>query len=118
MHNRTAGIIGTGKIGIATMRILKGFGMKLLAYEHYPSNQALEFRTEYVDLKTLHAHADVISLHCPLTPENHYLLNKEAFDQMKKGMMIVNIRRGGLIDPPAAIEALKQQKIGSLGMDV
>ncbi|WP_159567496.1 2-hydroxyacid dehydrogenase [Budvicia diplopodorum] len=118
MHNRTAGIIGTGKIGIATMRILKGFGMKLLAFDPYPSPQAQELGAEYVDLKTLYANSDVISLHCPLTPENHYLLNKAAFDQMKNGVMIVNTSRGGLIDSPAAIEALKQQKIGSLGMDV
>lgn len=118
MHNRTAGIIGTGKIGIATMRILKGFGMKLLAFDPYPSTQALELGAEYVDLKTLYANSDVISLHCPLTPENHHLLNQTAFDQMKKGVMIINTSRGGLIDSPAAIEALKQQKIGSLGMDV
>ncbi|CFQ84485.1 D-lactate dehydrogenase [Yersinia frederiksenii] len=118
MHNRTAGIIGTGKIGVATMRILKGFGMRLLAFDPYPSEQALELGAEYVDLKTLYAESDVISLHCPMTPENHHLLNKQAFDQMKNGVMIINTSRGGLIDSTAAIEALKQQKIGSLGMDV
>ncbi|MCD1126947.1 2-hydroxyacid dehydrogenase [Jinshanibacter sp. LJY008] len=118
MHNRTAGIIGTGKIGIATMRILKGFGMRLLAFDPYPSPQALDLGAEYVDLKTLYARSDVISLHCPLTPENHHLLNAAAFEQMKDGVMIINTSRGGLIDSPAAIEALKKQKIGSLGMDV
>ncbi|MEQ9911550.1 2-hydroxyacid dehydrogenase [Pectobacterium polaris] len=118
MHNRTAGIIGTGKIGIATMRILKGFGMRLLAFDPYPNPQALELGAEYVDLKTLYANADVISLHCPLTPENHHLLNQAAFAQMKNGVMIVNTSRGGLIDSQAAIDALKQQKIGALGMDV
>ncbi|GKX61819.1 lactate dehydrogenase [Pragia fontium] len=118
MHNRTAGIIGTGKIGVATMRILKGFGMRLLAFDPYPSAQALELGAEYVDLPTLYAESDVISLHCPLTPENHHLLNAEAFNQMKNGVMIINTSRGGLIDSPAAIDALKQQKIGSLGMDV
>ncbi len=118
MHQRTAGIIGTGKIGIATMRILKGFGMKLLAFDPYPNPQALELGAQYVDLQTLYAQSDVISLHCPLTPENHHLLNASAFAQMKDGVMIVNTSRGGLIDSQAAIDALKQQKIGSLGMDV
>ncbi|SQI40777.1 D-lactate dehydrogenase [Leminorella richardii] len=118
MHNRTAGIIGTGKIGVALMRILKGFGMRLLAFDPYPSAQALELGVEYVDLKTLYQESDVISLHCPLTPENHHLLNAAAFEQMKDGVMVINTSRGGLIDSPAAIEALKKQKIGSLGMDV
>lgn len=118
MHGRTAGIIGTGKIGVATMRILKGFGMHLLAYDPYPSQAALELGAEYVDLKTLYAKSDVISLHCPMTPENHHLLNKQSFEQMKDGVMIINTSRGGLIDSTAAIDALKQQKIGSLGMDV
>lgn len=118
MHNRTAGVIGTGNIGLATLRILQGFGMKLLAYDPYPSAQALELTIEYVDLKTLYAQSDVITLHCPLTPENHHLLNAEAFTMMKDGVMIINTSRGGLIDSAAAIEALKQQKIGALGMDV
>lgn len=118
MHNRTAGVIGTGKIGVAAMRILKGFGMRLLAFDPYPSAQALELGAEYVDLKTLFAQSDVITLHCPLTPENHHLLNREAFAQMKDGVMIINTSRGGLIDSQAAIEALKLQKIGALGMDV
>ncbi|MCU5775620.1 2-hydroxyacid dehydrogenase [Erwiniaceae bacterium BAC15a-03b] len=118
MHGRTAGVIGTGKIGIAAMRILKGFGMRLLAFDPYPSPQALELGAEYVDIKTLFRQSDVISLHCPLTPENHHLLNASAFEQMKDGVMIINTSRGGLIDSQAAIDALKQQKIGSLGMDV
>ena len=118
MHNRTAGIIGTGKIGIAIMRILKGFGMNLVAYDPYPNQNALDLGAEYADLHTLYSSSDVITLHCPLTPENHHLLNKDAFNQMKDGVMIINTSRGGLIDSPAAIEALKQQKIGSLGMDV
>jgi D-lactate dehydrogenase len=118
MHGKTAGIVGTGKIGVATMRILKGFGMKLLAFDPYPSEAALELGVEYVDLKTLFSQSDVISLHCPLTPENYHLLNQSAFDQMKDGVMVINTSRGGLIDSQAAIEALKSQKIGALGMDV
>ena len=118
MHGRTAGVVGTGKIGLATLRILKGFGMRLLAFDPYPNPQVLELGVEYVDLKTLFNEADVISLHCPMTPENHHLLNKAAFEQMKDGVMIINTSRGGLIDSQAAIDALKLQKIGSLGMDV
>ncbi|EOC8568793.1 2-hydroxyacid dehydrogenase [Salmonella enterica subsp. enterica serovar Rissen] len=96
MHGKTAGVIGTGKIGVA----------------------ALDLGVEYVDLQTLFAESDVISLHCPLTPENYHLLNHAAFDQMKNGVMVINTSRGALIDSQAAIEALKNQKIGSLGMDV
>ena len=118
MHGRTAGIIGTGKIGLATLRILKGFGMRLLAFDPYPNPQALELGATYVDIKTLFRESDVISLHCPLTPENNHLLNMAAFQQMKDGVMIINTSRGGLIDSQAAIDALKMQKIGSLGMDV
>ncbi|MCE0491570.1 2-hydroxyacid dehydrogenase [Pantoea sp. Mb-10] len=118
MYNKTAGIIGTGKIGLAALRILKGFGMRLLAYDPYPAEAARALCAEYVDLHTLFAQSDVITLHCPMTPENHHLLNAEAFSQMKDGVMIINTSRGGLIDSQAAIDALKQQKIGSLGMDV
>ncbi|OON41163.1 2-hydroxyacid dehydrogenase [Izhakiella australiensis] len=118
MHGRTAGIIGTGKIGLATLRILNGFGMRLLAYDPYPNPQVLAPGAEYVDLATLFNQSDVISLHCPLTPENQHLLNASAFAQMKDGVMIINTSRGALIDSKAAIEALKMQKIGSLGMDV
>ncbi|KGT88884.1 lactate dehydrogenase [Erwinia typographi] len=118
MHGRTAGVVGTGKIGLATLRILKGFGMRQLAFDPWPNPQVLELGAEYVDIKTLFQQADVISLHCPLTPENHHLLNMSAFEQMKDGVMIINTSRGGLIDSKAAIDALKQQKIGALGMDV
>lgn len=118
MHGRTAGIIGSGKIGLAALRILKGFGMRLLVSDPYPNPLALELGAEYVDLATLFRQADVISLHCPLTPENHHLLNAAAFAQMKDGVMIINTSRGGLIDSQAAIDALKTQKIGALAMDV
>ncbi|MBF6637181.1 2-hydroxyacid dehydrogenase [Rouxiella silvae] len=118
MHQRTVGIIGTGKIGVAAMRILKGFGMRIVAFDPYPSPLALELGAEYVDLDTLYAQSDIISLHCPLTAENHHLLNQKSFSKMKDGVMIINTSRGALLDASAAIEALKQQKIGALGMDV
>ncbi len=118
MYQRTAGIVGTGKIGLAALRILKGFGMRLLAFDPYPNPLALELGAEYVDLATLYAESDVISLHCPLTAENHHMLNQDSFSQMKDGVMIINTSRGALLDASAAIDALKQQKIGALGMDV
>lgn len=118
MYGKTAGVIGTGKIGVAALRILKGFGMRLLAFDPYPSAAALELGVEYVDLPTLFAQSDVISLYCPLTEDNYHLLNRSSFEQMKDGVMIINTSRGGLVDSQAAIEALKTQKIGALGMDV
>lgn len=118
MHGKTAGVIGTGKIGVAALRILKGFGMRLLASDPYPSAAALELGVEYVDLPTLFANSDVITLHCPLMSDNYHLLNRDSFAQMKDGVMIINTSRGGLVDSQAAIEALKTQKIGALGMDV
>ncbi|KGD73082.1 lactate dehydrogenase [Tatumella morbirosei] len=118
MHGKTAGIIGTGKIGLATLRILKGFGMRLLASDPYPSQQALDLQVEYTDIPTLLEQSDIISLHCPLNSANHHLLDAAAFSRMKDGVMIINTSRGGLIDSQAAIDALKQQKIGALGMDV
>ncbi|GAA4502791.1 2-hydroxyacid dehydrogenase [Pseudaeromonas paramecii] len=118
MHGKTAGIIGTGKIGIATLRILKGFGMKLLVSDPYVNPAAVELGAEYVDVDTLLRQSDVISLHCPLFKENYHLLNAEAFAKMKPGVMIINTSRGGLLDSVAAIDALKQGKIGALGLDV
>lgn len=118
MHNRTAGVIGTGKIGLAMIRILKGFGMTILAYDPYPSDTAVELGAQYVSLDDLYAKSDVITLHCPMSPENYHLLNAESFNKMKKGVMIINTSRGGLLDATAAIDALKQAKIGALGMDV
>lgn len=118
MHGKTAGIIGTGKIGIATMRILKGFGMELLAYDPFKNPQVEELGGQYVSLDELYARSHIISLHCPATPENYHLLNETAFNKMRDGVMIINTSRGALIDSQAAIEALKRQKIGALGMDV
>ncbi|CCG87325.1 2-hydroxyacid dehydrogenase [Erwinia piriflorinigrans] len=118
MHGRTAGVVGTGKIGLAVLRILKGFGMRLLAFDPWPNPLAVELGAEYVDIETLFSQSDVITLHCPLSEENHHLLNESAFAEMKQGVMVINTSRGGLIDSQAAIEALKQQKIGALGMDV
>lgn len=118
MHGKTVGVIGTGKIGLAALRILKGFGVRLLVNDPYQNPAAIELGAEYVDLDTLFRQSDIISLHCPLFKENYHLLNQEAFAKMKDGVMIINTSRGGLLDSNAAIEALKSSRIGALGLDV
>lgn len=115
---KTIGVIGSGKIGVAAMRIFKGLGMNILCFDPYENPQAIELGATYCSLDTLFAQSDIISLHCPLTPENKHLLNEQAFNQMKDGVMIINTSRGKLLDSAAAIEALKKGKIGALGLDV
>ncbi|UPR59554.1 2-hydroxyacid dehydrogenase [Vibrio sp. ED004] len=117
-HGKTVGVIGSGKIGLATMRILKGLGMNILCYDPYPNPLAIELGAKYVELDELYQESDVISLHCPMSKENYHLLDATAFGKMKDGVMIVNTSRGELLDSTAAIEALKQSKIGALGLDV
>ncbi|WP_299141592.1 2-hydroxyacid dehydrogenase [uncultured Vibrio sp.] len=117
-HGKTVGVIGSGKIGLATMRILKGLGMNILCYDPYPNPLAVELGAKYVELDELYQASDVISLHCPMSKENYHLLDATAFEKMKDGVMIVNTSRGELLDSTAAIEALKQSKIGALGLDV
>ncbi len=117
-HGRTAGIIGTGKIGLATIRILRGLGMNVLCYDPYPNPAVNELGANYTDLESLIEQSDVISLHCPMTKENFHLLDANAFSKMKQGVMIINTSRGELLDSAAAIEGLKSGRIGALGLDV
>lgn len=119
LHGRTAGLIGTGKIGRLTARILKGFGMEVLAYDVYPDEEwATDQGTTYVPLDELLARADVVSLHTPLTPETHYLINERTLASMKDGAYLINTSRGALVDTSALIEALKQKKLGGVALDV
>lgn len=118
MFGKTVGVIGTGKIGLATIKILLGFGCKVLAFDPYPNQAVIDLGVEYVSLETLYPQCDIISLHCPLTKDNHHLLNNVSFNQMKQGVMVINTSRGGLLDALDAMEALKDGKIGSLGLDV
>jgi D-lactate dehydrogenase len=118
LHGKTVGIIGSGKIGIASMRIFKGFGCDILAYDPYPSKQAIELGVQYVELDEIYANSHIISLHCPLTDANKHLLNEESFQKMKDGVMIINTSRGALLNAQDAIQALKSGKIGGLGLDV
>ncbi len=116
LYQKTIGVIGTGAIGSAFCRIMLGFGCKILAYDPYP-NKGLK-DVEFVDLKVLLQESDIISLHCPLTPETHHLINADNIARMKKGVKIVNTSRGALIDTRAVIKGLKSAHIGSLAIDV
>lgn len=118
LHDRTVGVIGTGKIGFIFAEIMKGFGCKVLGYDLYPNPQFAEAGGRYVELPELLSSADVISLHCPLTPETRHLIDREAIALMKPGAMLINTSRGALVDTEAAIEGLKSRQIGALGLDV
>lgn len=115
LHQKTTGIIGTGKIGQAMIRIMKGFDMKVCAYDLYPSPNV---DVEYVDLPELFSKSDVISLHCPLTKDTRHIIDKQAIAQMKQGVYLVNTSRGALIDTNALIDGLLNRKIGGVGLDV
>lgn len=118
LNGRTIGIIGTGKIGQIVAQIMQGFGCRILAYDVRPNPACEAVGATYVNLPKLFSDADIITLHCPLTPETHHLINSEAIARMKKGVMLINTSRGGLIDTAAVIHGLKSQKIGSLALDV
>ena len=115
MHGKTVGIIGTGKIGRIFADICRGFGMNILAYDKFPApNSGLN----YVDLPELFSKSDIISLHCPMTPDTYHLINEKTIGMMKKGVNIINTSRGGLIDSEALIEGIKNKKVGSACLDV
>lgn len=119
IHGKTAGIIGTGKIGQIFAELLSGFGVRILAYDLYPNYEAAEkLNMQYVDLQTLFKESDIISLHCPLTPENHHLINAENIALMKDGVTVINTSRGKLINSSDLINGLKSGKIGAAGLDV
>lgn len=113
MHGKTVGVIGTGKIGRCFIDICKGFGMNVITYDVYPSGDY-----HYVTLDELFAQSDIISLHCPLTPETQHLINEESIAKMKKGVGIINTSRGGLIDANALLKGIQDRKIGSACLDV
>ena len=118
LHGKTVGIIGTGKIGAVVARILHGFGCELLGYDVMRNPECEEMGLQYVELPELFQRADIITLHCPLTPQTHHLIDTEAIALMKKGVVLINTSRGGLIDTRAVIRGLKSGKIGYLGLDV
>ena len=119
LHGKTAGIIGTGKIGQITCRILKGFGMRVLASDVYPNKQwAADNDVEYTDTASLARESDIISLHTPLTAQTDHLICGDFINMMKPGAMLVNVSRGRLVHTAALIEGLKSGKIGGVALDV
>lgn len=115
-YGKTAGIVGTGKIGAAMCRICHGFGMKVIAYDIY-QNPDLDF-VEYVDFDTLLANSDLISLHCPLTEENYHLINQDTIRKMKDEVILVNTSRGALIKTDDLIVGIRSRKFFGVGLDV
>ncbi len=115
LNHKVAGVVGTGKIGQAMIRILNGFQMQVLAYDPYPA-KGLE--AEYVSIEELMSRSDVISLHCPLTSETEHIVKKETIAMMKQGVYLINTSRGALIDTDALIDGLLQKKFGGVGLDV
>jgi D-lactate dehydrogenase len=119
MHGRTAGVIGTGKIGACLLVILHGFGCRLIAYNRSPRPELIDrLGVRFVELDELFAQADIISLHTPLTPETHHMINATAIAKMKPGVMLINTARGGIINTRALLDGLKSGTIGYAGLDV
>lgn len=115
-HHKTAGIIGTGKIGAAMCRICQGFGMRVIAYDLY-QNPDLDF-VEYVKLDELLEESDLISLHCPLTDDSYHMINSKTIKKMKDNVVLVNTSRGALIDTEDLIKGIREHKFHSIGLDV
>jgi D-lactate dehydrogenase len=118
LHGKTVGVIGTGNIGQAFCRILSGFGCRVLAYDVKESNELIREGIQYVSLNDLFVKADILSLHCPLNEKTRYMINDTTIKLMKRGVMLINTSRGGLVDTQTVIKGLKSGIIGSLGIDV
>ncbi|MEC3911283.1 2-hydroxyacid dehydrogenase [Sphingobium sp. CR2-8] len=119
LRGRTVGIVGTGKIGLNIARIMRGFDCRVIAYDPFPDAHALtEMGAAYVSWHELLDRSDIISLHCPLTPDTHHLVDADAIARMKAGVMLINTSRGGVVDTHAVIDGLKQRRIGYVGLDV
>lgn len=128
MVNKTIGIIGTGKIGQAMISVIRGLDMRVLLYDPYPVDEIVEKTTEaklrwggnvcYVNLDTLFKESDIISLHCPLTKDTHYIINKDSIDKMKDGVLLVNTSRGALVNTQDLLDGLANKKFGGVALDV
>ncbi len=118
LHGKTAGVVGTGQIGEQTARILHGFGCRLLGFDPTPNEACEALGLTYVDLPRLLGESDIVTLHCPLTPDTHHLIDAAAIREMKPGVMLINTSRGALVDTPAVVDGLKSGRVGYLGLDV
>jgi D-lactate dehydrogenase len=118
LHGQTVGIVGTGMIGLEVAKIMRGFGCHLLAHDVVPNPASEGVGVSYVPMDELISKSDIITLHCPLTPQTHHLIDRHATGRMKPGVMLINTSRGALIDTTAVIDGLKSGRIGYLGLDV
>jgi len=118
LHGKTVGVIGTGKIGTIFARIMAGFGCTLVGHDRYPGPAFEALGGRYVGVEELLACSDVVSLHCPLLPETHHIVDAAALARVKRGCVLVNTSRGGLVDTEAAVQALKSGQLGGLAIDV
>jgi D-lactate dehydrogenase len=118
LFRRTVGIVGTGQIGTVFARIMAGFGCRLVGFDQRPNPACQELGLRYVPLAELFAESDIVSLHCPLTPQTRRMIDAEALGRMRPGVTLINTSRGGVLDTRAVIEGLKSGRIGALGLDV
>jgi len=118
LHGTTVGVVGTGHIGRIFCGIMKGFGCTVIAHDVFPNDECKQLGVEYVPLDELYVRSDINSLHCPLTPDTHHMINAQSIAAMKPGVMIINTSRGALVDAVALIEGLKNGAVGSVGLDV
>ncbi len=119
LHGKTVGVIGTGRIGRVFIDICRGFGMKVLAYDKYPASDLADGENiRYVELDELLANSDIISLHCPLTEDTYHVINAEAIEKCKKGVVLLNTSRGALVDAEALLSGIKSRKVGAACLDV
>lgn len=118
VHGKAIGVLGTGNIGTSFCKIMLGFGCRVVAFDLMPNPELIKLGVAYLPKEEVFSCADILSLHCPLNESTHHIINAEAIARMKKGVMLVNTSRGGLIDTKAAIDALKSRQIGYLGLDV
>jgi D-lactate dehydrogenase len=118
LYGQTVGIIGTGRIGVEVAKIMHGFGCRLLAHDVAPNRECENMGVRYTELTELLKESDIVTLHCPLTPDTHHIIDAKALDLMKQGVVLINTSRGALIDTKAVIRGLKSGKIGYLGLDV
>ena len=118
LHGKTVGVIGTGKIGKAVIRILSGFGCKILCFDLSQDNDVVAMGAQYVPLNELLEQSVIVTLHCPLNEKSYHIINADSIAKMPKGVMLINTSRGGLVDDTAIIKGLKSKQIGYLGLDV
>lgn len=118
LYHKTIGVVGTGKIGEIFIQIMRGFGCRIIAFDPFPNQKLINEGLTYVSKEELLSQSDIISLHCPLTPETHYFIDESSLQKVKKGMMLINTSRGGLVDTQSVLKALKTGQVGYLGIDV